>query len=142
MDGDIELNIVAIIVAAIAAMGLGFSYYSPLLLGNPWMKQMGYTKEALKKMQKKMGALYGLSFVALLITSFILSFLVEVLYPFYGTVPVLAGMYTAFWMWLGFVFPVQLTDTIFGSKKWKLLAINTGYQLAALLTMGIILSLM
>ena len=30
------------------------------------------------------------------------------------------GFTTVFWMWLGFIMPVQLTAEIFGSKKWNL----------------------
>lgn len=51
------------------------------------------------------------------------------------------GLTSAFWMWLGFVMTVQLTGTIFGDKNFKLFAIDTGYQLVALLGMGVVLGL-
>ena len=46
---------------------------------------------------------------------------------------------SAFYMWLGFVLPIQATDQIFGKKNFKLLAINSGYQLLALLAMGLVI---
>jgi hypothetical protein len=51
------------------------------------------------------------------------------------------GYMTAFFVWLGFVLPVQATATIFSEKKsWKLLAIDTGYQLVSLLAMGLVIA--
>ena len=38
--------------------------------------------------------------------------------------------------------PTQVTAQIFGEKKWKLLAIDTGYQLAWMLLAGVIIGLM
>jgi hypothetical protein len=50
------------------------------------------------------------------------------------------GMKVGFAMWLGFVATVQLTDTLFGRKPFKLFLINTGYQLTCYLVMGAILA--
>ena len=58
---------------------------------------------------------------------------------FYNYPPVTTGVMSAFYMWLGFVLPVQATDQIFGKKNFKLLAINSGYQLLALLAMGLVI---
>jgi hypothetical protein len=48
-----NLNLLAILVAAIATMPIGFLWYSPLLFANPWMREMGYDpndKERIKEM--------------------------------------------------------------------------------------------
>lgn len=37
--------------------------------------------------------------------------------------------------------PVQLTEQIFGDKKWKLFGINTGYQLVAVAAMAVVIAL-
>lgn len=52
------------------------------------------------------------------------------------------GITSAFWMWLGFIMPVQATDVLFSKKPFKLFAINTCYQLASLLGMGIVIGLL
>lgn len=139
---ELEINYLAVLLAGITYMIVGFLWYSPLMFAKPWMKQMGYTMEALKKEQKKMGPLYGLSFVAGLITAFMLAHVMALSENFYGYPQLQTGLTTAFFMWLGFVAPVQLTDVIFGSKKWKLFIINTGYQLTGLLAMGIVIALL
>lgn len=87
-----------------------------------------------------MGIYYGLSFILSLMTAYILACVMALSAHFFHDSK-LAGMGIAFAMWLGFVMPVQATATIFSlDKKWKLFMINTGYQLATLLLMGIILS--
>ncbi len=137
----IDVNYMGVLLAAVASMVIGFAWYHPALFGKPWMKLMGYTAEKLKKEQAQMGMFYGLSFVVALITAYVLAHVMALSENFYHNPGVPTGLMTAFWSWLGFVMPVQLTDQIFGSKKWKLFAINTGYQLAALLVMGVVLGL-
>lgn len=139
---NIEVNYLAIIVAGIVATAIGFLWYSPLMFAKPWMKLMGYTAESIKKTQKEMGPWYGVSMLLSFVTAFVLSHVMALSQNFYNYSPLMTGLTSAFWMWLGFVMPVQATDTIFGGKKWKLFGINTGYQLATLLAMGIVLGLM
>lgn len=137
---QLEVNYLAVIVAALASMAVGFAWYSPVLFAKPWMKLMGYSADSLKKAQKAMGPMYALSLAAAVVTAYVLSHSVTLSENFYGYARLMTGLTTGFFMWLGFVAPVQLTDVIFGSKKWKLFAINTGYQLVSLLVMGAILA--
>lgn len=136
---EITVNYVAILAAAIASMILGFLWYSPFVLGKPWMKLKGYSESVLKAEQKKMGPYYGLSFIVALITAYVLSHIMALSMNFYHYAPMMTGLTSAFWAWLGFIMPVQVTSTIFGEKKWKLLAIESGYQLASLLLMGVLI---
>ena len=137
---EVSVNYLSILLAAVANMAIGFIYYSPAVLGKPWMKAMGYTPEQLKAEQKKMGKYYGLSFVVALITAYVLSHVMTLSANFYQYDIFTTGLMTAFWMWLGFVVPVQLTGEIFGRKSWSAFAINTGYQLIALLAMGAVIA--
>lgn len=139
---ELGVNYFAVLLAGVAYMVVGFLWYSNLLFAKPWIKLMGYTKESMAKAQKEMGPLYALSFVAALVTAFMLSHVMALSEHFYGYPPVMTGVTTAFFMWLGFVAPVQMTDVIFGNKKWMLFVINTGYQLTALLAMGLVIGLL
>ena len=138
---NIEVNYLAIIVAGIASMAVGFLWYGPILFGKPWMKMMGYTEESMKKAQKEMGKTYTISFVLSLVTAYVLSHVMVLSQNFFHYSMLSTGLMTAFWMWLGFVMPVQATDTLFGGKRKKLVAINAGYQLASLLVMGVVIGL-
>jgi hypothetical protein len=139
---NIEVNFVAVLLAAIVSMVVGFLWYSPMLFGKPWAKLMGFTAESLKKAQKTMGPMYALSFVAALVTAYVLSHVMTLSENTFHYARMATGVSTAFWVWLGFVAPVQLTDVIFGGKKWNLFFINSGYQLASLVVMGVALSLL
>lgn len=139
---NVPVNYLGVLLAAVASMVVGFIYYNPAVVGKPWMKQMGYTAESLKKAQKEMGKLYGLSFIVALITAYVLSYVMYLMMSFSHSSAVTTGLTTAFWMWLGFIMPVQLTGEIFGSKKWTLFVINTVYQLVSLLVMGVVLAVL
>ncbi len=104
------------------------------------MKLKGFTEAQIKKEQDKMGPMYGLSFVVALLTAYILSHLITFSLSFYGYPLVQTGLTSAFFAWLGFVMPVQVTATIFGEGKWKLFAIDTGYQLVSLILMSLVLT--
>ncbi len=137
----IEVNYVAILLAAIAAMAVGFLWYSPYLLGKPWMKERGLTPEKLKGAQKEMGMMYGISFVLALVSAYVLSHVISMSLAYFNYPALTTGLTSAFWMWLGFIMPVQATATIFGNKNWKLFGIDTGHQLVAILVMGVVLAL-
>lgn len=132
------VNLWAVLVCALADMGLGFLWYSPVLFANPWMKLMGYDpndKAKIAEMQKTAGPAYGMSFIASLLSAAVLSKIVTistVSTPLYGIKIGLA-------IWLGFVTTVQLTGALFTRQPAKLYAINTGYQLVCYMVMGAIL---
>lgn len=132
----VEVNYLTVLIAAVASMVVGFLWYSPFILGKPWMKERGMSKDDLKKAQKEMGKWYGLSFVVSLITAYVLFHVSVLSMNFFHYPKLQTGLTTAFWMWFGFIMPVQLTATIFGNKNFKLFGIDTGYQLASVLAMG------
>lgn len=138
----IHVNYLAVLLAGVASMVVGYLWYSPMLFAKPWMKLMGHTKETMKAGQKEMGRMYMLSFVASLITAFILSHVLTLSLNFFKTSPLQVALTSSFWMWLGFVAPVQMTDIMFSGRKWDLFFINTGYQLVSLLAMGVVLGLL
>ena len=133
------VNLWSVLVAAVATMILGFLWYSPLLFAKPWTLAMGYDpndKAKMEEMRKGAGKLYGITFVASLISAFVLAKIIDV-----TTVnSALYGMKIGFAVWLGFVTTVQLTSTLFKKRPIKLYWIDTGYQLVCYLAMGAILA--
>jgi Protein of unknown function (DUF1761) len=133
-----HLNLLAVLVAAIATMVVGFLWYSPILFAKPWMRAMGYDpNDRLKtqEMQKSAGPAYLWSFVASLVSAFILATLLHALEVQSLGIALLVASH----VWLGFVATVQLTGALFMKQSMKLFAINTGYQLVCYLAMGAIL---
>jgi hypothetical protein len=132
---ETQINVLAVLIAAVATMGVGFAWYSPLLFGKPWMKLMGITAKSMQLAKKSLNKIYGISFVATLITGYVLAIFVNTIQALTLSEAIsLGGL-----VWLGFVAPVQLTDVLFGGKQWRLFCINTGYQLASIIVMSIIL---
>ena len=134
-----SLNWLAILVAAISTMIVGFLWYSPLLFAKPWMREMGYDpndKAKTQEMQKSAGPAYAGSFVASLISAFTLALILHGL----NAQGLDFGLMVSFHVWLGFVATVQFTGALFMKQSMKLFAINTGYQLVCYLVMGAILT--
>lgn len=140
---NVEVNYIAVLVAAAISMVVGFLWYGPMLFGKQWMKLKGYSAESMKESQKEMGKWYAISFVLALVTAYVLSHVMTLSMNFFDYSELMTGLTTAFWMWLGFVMPVQAAAVIFSEKRnWTLLGLDTGYQLASLLAMGVVLALL
>ncbi len=50
------------LIAALAAVGIGFIWYNPSVFGNAWMKSIGKTKEEMMEGGTNMGVMVGLTF--------------------------------------------------------------------------------
>jgi hypothetical protein len=134
-----NLNWLAIVVAAISTMVVGFLWYSPLLFAKPWMREMGYDpndKAKTEEMKKTAGPAYAGSMVASLISAFILALFLHWL----RAESLHFGLSVGFHVWLGFVATVQFTNALFMKQSMRLFAINTGYQLVCYLAMSAILT--
>ena len=135
-----SLNWLAILVAAVASMILGFLWYSPLLFAKAWAREMGYDlndKAKMDEMRKSAGPAYAGSLAAGLLSAFTLALILHGM----RAESLHFGMMASFHIWLGFVATVQFTGALFAKQSMKLLAINTGYQLVCYLVMGAILVL-
>jgi hypothetical protein len=134
-----SLNWLAVLVAAISTMVVGFLWYSPLLFAKPWMREMGYDpndKAKTEEMKKSAGPAYAGSMVAGLLSAFTLALILHGL----RAEDLHFGIMASFHIWLGFVATVQFTGALFMKQSIKLFAINTGYQLVCYLVMGTILT--
>lgn len=138
---EVPINPVAILLAGVVNMVVGFLWYSPMMFGNVWMKLTGMTKEDTEKSKKRIPKMYLTSFIGALLMAFVLKHASVYAGSFYNMSGIQLGLMTAFWNWLGFIMPVQLTGWLFDKKPFKLFTINTGYQLVSLLTMGVILTI-
>jgi hypothetical protein len=144
-----QMNIVAILVAALIPMIMGFIYYHPALMGNAWMKANGLTKESIGKGPKP--ALY----VVALVCSFLLSFFIWAWVTGAGGLeksqvvdPVDGHSYETFkhGAFHGIVFtitvllPIFVTMGIFEKRSWAWAFINIGYWSLSVILMGGLLS--
>lgn len=69
------INIWAVLVSAIAFWALGALWYSPVLFGKRWQKEIGMTEDDLKK--ANMAIIFGGSFVLMLFMVWALNFVIN-----------------------------------------------------------------
>ena len=61
---SMEINFLAVLVAALSSFVVGFVWYNPKIFGTIWMNETGMTEEKAK--QGNMAKIFGLTFVLLL----------------------------------------------------------------------------
>jgi hypothetical protein len=135
----VTINYWAVLISAVASMVIGSIWYGPLF-GKMFMSAMGMDKlspEQQAGMKKAMGMTYFIQFLASLLTFCVLAWLMSAL----GASTAMNGVQVAFWVWLGFVMPVQLGQQLWGGKM-KLFWLGTGNMLLTLLAAGIIIGAM
>ncbi|MBI3626752.1 DUF1761 domain-containing protein [Candidatus Uhrbacteria bacterium] len=132
---QINVNLWAVLVAAIVQMAIGFAWYSKALFGAKWLALIGKTEEDMKK-GGSMGKVMGLSFVSSLIMAYVLA---HVLFLIDATT-VTMGLQAGFWLWLGFVATTSFMKVLYEHRSKKLYLIDVGYYLVCMLAMGAILA--
>jgi hypothetical protein len=138
----VPINYLAVVVAALASMAIGFLWYGPLF-GKTWMKLAGVApkrKTAAKKKGAGMEKTYFLAFLGSLIMSNVLAHSLIFAAAYYEMSGITAGLMSGFWNWLGFIAPVTLGAVLWEGKPWKLWLLSNGCYLVSLLVMGTILA--
>lgn len=126
-----ELNYLAIVLAALSTFLLGGLWYSPAVFGKAWMKENGFTEESLKG--GNMAKIFGLAFILALISAINLAM-------FMGPEKdVSMGAAYGFAAGFGWVTTFVGTHYLFERKSFKLFLINAGYSIVALTVMGVII---
>ena len=136
---DVHTNWLAVIVAALAHFFLGWAWHSKLLFMKTWAKEMGMEKMSKKEQQenmKKMPVSMAGNFAALIVTGWVLSYVIVFSSAYYKITGIQAGIQSAIWIWLGFYATTALNMVFWEGRSWKLYFINTSYHLAGLLLMG------
>lgn len=136
----VPINYLAVAVAALANMFIGFVWYGPLF-GKIWMTLSGITPGEMDSAKASgMGKTYLLAFAGSLVMSFVLAHALVFAAAYFGMSGISAGLMSGFWNWLGFIAPVTLGAVLWEGKSWTLWLLMNGYYLVTLLVMGTILS--
>ncbi len=148
MQPQPHYNFIALAIATVIPMIMGFIYYHPSVLGNAWMKANGFVKESLTPPKPAM-------YLLALLCSFLLAFFLwgwvtgaGGLDPMQTTDPVDGHSYVTFkhGAFHGIVFtllvltPIFITMKIFEQRKWAWALVNIGYWSLTVILMSGILS--
>lgn len=125
------VNYLAVLLAAVASFVLGWVWYGPLF-GKTWVKLSG--KEMGDK--DKMPMAMGLTFVAALVTAYVLAALLGLT----GSKDLVGAFTIAFWVWLGFQATLLLGGVLWGKQSWNLYFLNVTHKLLDLLVIAAVLS--
>lgn len=121
----------ALAVASIIPLAIGFLWYGKWLFLVPWKKMTGITDDMLQK-----GPPPAAFFVSVL--SGFMYVIALRMFLALGT-PVWVTLFVGSVLWLIFVFLPQLVQHLFDRRPYTLLLINTGYQLANILVICLII---
>jgi Protein of unknown function (DUF1761) len=132
-----NVNILAVLVAALLTFVLGAFWYSPVLFARQWMQAQGYTPERLQEMKQK-----GLTraYVASALCYLVMAYVVALFAAYTNSTTLAQGLWLGFLAWLGFAAPIGLSANLFSEKPIAAWVIDAGYQLAYLVIMGALLS--
>lgn len=133
---EVDINYLAVLTAAIIGMIIGAIWYSPMLFGKAWSKEMGWKPEEMKEKQKGAMKGYMMGFIGSLLMYYVLSHFID----FAKADTFSLGTQAGFWAWLGFIATISFGSMAWEGKSWKLWAINNGYQLVCLIIGGGILA--
>lgn len=129
----LPINWLAVLVAAIIRMAVGFAWYSPPLLLKPWQALTGVTPETMKAGLTK-------AMVVDVIASLVMAFALANIIVGANITDWLNGALAGFWVWLGFQAALLVSLWGYENRSLKLIAINLGNNLIALVLMGALLA--
>ena len=129
----LPINWLAVLVAAFLRMAVGFAWYSPAVLLKPWQRLTGITPESMRA---------GLTraMVVDVIASLIMAFALATIIVGANITDWLNGALAGFWVWLGFQATLLVSLWGYENRSLKLIAINLGNNLIALVLMGALLA--
>ncbi len=138
---EVTINYWAVLLAAISSMVVGSIWYMPKVFGDSWMKLSG-TKPDKNMSQSKMATMYGLTFVASLVTAYVLAHVAYLSNQFFHHTLLQDALSTAFWLWLGFTAARLLVHDLFEGRRKKLTILNALHELVTVLVMALIIGAM
>ena len=130
------INWLAVLVAGLSAFVIGGIWYSPGLFGKAWMKDSQLNEAEIKNSNK--GKIFGFTAIfSLVMAANLAMFLVDTPQmktdvSWGATAGFLAGVWT---------FCAIAIHSLFELKTWRLILINGGYSIVALVLMGAIIGL-
>jgi hypothetical protein len=137
---SVDVNWLAVVLAAVSSMVVGSIWYMPGVFGNAWMK-MTKSKMGKGASGAKMAWMYGSVFVASLATAYILAHVTFLANQFFQNSFLEDSLMTAFWLWFGFTAARIYVHDTFEERRKKLTMLNAMHELVTVLVMALIIGL-
>lgn len=127
------MNWLAIIIAAVANMVIGFLWYGTWAFGKSWMTLSGRTMG--EGFPAGPGPLYALTAVAAVVQAITMSWFVSQTGANSGAAGAIVGLYVG----MGIVAAAMFAEVLFAGRHPRLFAITAGYSILALVVQGAII---
>lgn len=137
---DVEVNYLAVLLAALSSMVVGSVWYAPKVFGNMWMKLAKIERK--KQMSTGDKLMFVWVFLLSLLTAYVLAHVTFLSNQFFGNSFLQDALSTAFWVWAGFVVTRILTHNMFERKPTQLNLLALGNEFVTIMLMGLIIGLM
>lgn len=134
MMAYVPVDYVAVLVAAVVGMVIGYAWYSPFLFGNAWMKEAGYDKKSAKK-----GGMGPMTLIGGYVAAAVMAYVLAHLLFYSNAVTITDALMGAFWIWLGTIAVVFFNGMLYEGKSITAFGIHAGYYLVSLAAMGVVL---
>jgi hypothetical protein len=134
----VEVNWIGIILAVVAAMAVGFVWYSEGVFGPVWRRLAGHDAD---KAKKGMAGPMVATIIGAVLTAYILAHMAYLSHAFFKNSFFMDSVNTAFWLAIGISATTLLIHNSFERKPWKLTAISIGNRLVSLIVMGAVIGL-
>ena len=133
-----DINYVAVVVAALVSFFIGWAWYSPILFVKPWLRSRGKDPAVAMSgdMKMPMGKMLA-EFVSTLLVAYVLAHFSM----WMGVTSVQAALQLAVWIWLGFQATLFFGQVQWEEMRWRHFAISSGRWLVTLVVMSLILGL-
>ena len=132
-----QINWLAVLLAFIASMVIGFVWYLPAVLGNKWMAAIGKTEEDLKNISGGAGI-----WVPMMVAAALTALLLAVLISKLGLDNALAGGFFALVLALVFRAGGHVIHNGFAGRPVAVTLIDSGHDLLAMTVAGAIIGAM
>lgn len=126
------INVLAVVVSAVAGMVVGFIWFSPPLFEKAWLEDIGRTREQIEGDSP-------LKYLVAFIGSLLMAYIVARLLDLVGGPSLEMGILLAVVVWVAFVAATSAANFAFAGRPVRLWLIENGNHLLTLLVMGVIL---
>ncbi len=128
-----DINYVAVLVAALIFMAVGFVWYSLSVFGKTWMKEVGLKEADLKAGP---GTGYAFAMLAGLVQAYVLAHFVDYVYA----TTWVDGLTVGLWVGVGFTAMAIGANYVFARRSAQLWLIDAGYFVTSLALAGALLA--
>ena len=134
---EVQINYIAVLLAAASSMVVGSIWYAQSVFGKTWQKLA-----KVKIGDQGMAYPLGITAVVSLITAYVLAYVVYLSNSFFGNSFLQDSLMTAFWLWLGFTAARIVTHDAFEGRRKKLTILNISHEFVTIIVMGAIIGFM